>query len=127
MSKMSITGTVMCGMLLVGGCAQAEPVNASFVSEYTGLRLCPGAVVRDLTTTEQRETTPGFSFQVELAMNASCSAEFERQLRAMGCPTPLSTGGCYVQDTSKYGVTARHTSLLIGPLSEGRYDLRFYQ
>lgn len=117
----------MCGMLLVGGCAQAEPVNASFVREYTGLRLCPGAVVRDLTTTEERDTTPGFSFHVELAMSASCSSEFEQQLGAMGCPTPLSTGGCYVQDTSKYGVSERHTSLGIHPSSQGRYDLRFYQ
>lgn len=127
MSKIWITGTVMCGTLLAGGCARAEPVNASSVREYTGLRLCPGAVVRDLTATEQRDTTPGFSFHVELAMNASCTSEFERQLRAMGCPTPLSTGGCYVQDASKYGVTERHTSISIHPSSAGRYNLRFYQ
>lgn len=127
MSKKSITSTVICGFLLSGGCAQVEPINPSFIREYTGLQLCPGAVVRDLTTTEERNTTPGFVFHAELAMNASCTPEFERQLEAMGCQTPLSTAGCGVQDTSKYGVTRRHTSLSIHPSSEGRYDLRFYQ
>jgi hypothetical protein len=127
LSKMSITVTVMCGMVLVGGCAQAEPINPSFVREYTGLQLCQGATVRDLTTAEERDTTPGFTFHVELAMSPSCTPDFEQQLGTMGCPTPLSRAGCGVQDTSKYGVTERHTSLSIHPTSEGRYDLRFYQ
>lgn len=127
MSKRCIALTIICGVIASGGCARAESIDASFVREYTGLQLCPGAVVRDLTTVEERDTTPGFSFHVELVMDASCIAEFEQQLGVMGCPTPLSAVGCYVQDASKHGLTERHTSLMIGPSSEGQFDLRFYQ
>ena len=125
-TRWALIGVSLC-LSAVGGCAQAEPVDPAFLREYTGLRLCQGAVIRDLTTPAERDTTPGFSLHVQVTMNGTCISDFERQLSAMDCPTPLSSSGCGVQDTSRYGVTRRHTSLTIHPMSEGRYDLRFYQ
>lgn len=109
-------------------CAPAEPVSRSTITQYTGLELCADVDVRDLTTPQERDTVPGFSFHVELGMTPQCRQAFERQLAEMGCSATLTPAhGCHVEDASGHGRTRHHASIMVRPLSNGRYDLRVYQ
>jgi hypothetical protein len=112
------------------GCS-AAPVNASDVKRYTGVRLCDAATVRDRTTPEERDTTPGFSFHVVLRMPAACQRDFEAQLAEIAgaeCPNwPHAQRACLILDASKRGSTKKHTTVNATALGGGLYDLRFYE
>jgi hypothetical protein len=114
--------------LLLASCS-APPVRASDITHYTGLTLCPGARVTDLTTPEERDTTPGFSFHVVLTLDRACEAQLIQQLAELSArdcsPAWTRKNGCVVLDASVGGRTRKHTSVGVTPLGSGRYDLRF--
>ena len=93
---------------------------------YRSLRLCNGAVVRDLTTPEERDTTPGFSFHVDLALPPACKADFEKQLATLAGADCIAAD-CFVEDTSVHGATKKHTTIMTRALGGTRYDLRFFE
>jgi hypothetical protein len=113
------------------GCAPPAPVGADDVTRYTGLTLCPGSLITDRTTAEERDTVPGFSFHVVLKLDQSCEAKLIDQLARLsprGCPPAWTRQrGCYIEDASVVGLTKKRTSIMITPAGAGRYDLRFYQ
>jgi len=113
----------------LSACSSATPVTKSGIERYTGIKLCPGATVHDLTTVEERDTTPGFSYHVTLDVPLSCAASFERQLAALShnecTPERLRRTGCFMQDV--YPAVEKRSSMMIGPLRANRFDLRFYE
>jgi hypothetical protein len=114
---------VIAVAIAAGSCAQAEPVSVPDIEHYTGIKLCPDTVIRDLTTKEERNTFVGFSFHVELAMSAACRASFEEQLANMSSEcAPLTVEGCFV-DASEIGPA----NITVHPISGGRYDVRFWE
>jgi len=66
----------------IAGCAP-KATTAADVTRYTSLRLCDGGQVRDLTTPEERDTTPRFSFHVEVVLPPACKEDFEKQLATL--------------------------------------------
>lgn len=122
----------MLGLLALAAlsaCSSANPVTKSDIKQYTGINLCPAVTIEDLTTTEERDTTPGFSFHVAIDMPPACTASFERQLAALSrdeCSSMrVRQSGCSMQ--AAYPAAAEHTSTMIYPLSGNRFDLRFYE
>lgn len=106
-----------------------KPVTPNDVTRYTGVRLCDGAQVRDLTTPQERDTTPGYSFHVELLLPPTCEGAFEGQLAAFpasSCAHMAPASPCSVDDASLGGATKKPTTIIATPLGGGRYDLRFY-
>ena len=53
------------------------------IKDFTGIELCPAAAVQDVTTKEERDTTPGFSFHVIVWLALKCAALFKRQVVAI--------------------------------------------
>jgi hypothetical protein len=115
--------------IVMDGCSTG-PVTATVVKRYTRLRLCPAAGVQDLTTTEERDMTPGFSFHVALRLPASCQEDFEAQLVSLAgpeCPDwPHASRSCFIMDASRRGSTKKHATIVVTVIGEGRYDIRFY-
>jgi len=115
--------------LALGACASSGPASSDDVEHYTGISLCPSTRVEDLTTEQERDTAPGFSYHVQLTMDRLCARDFELQLSriSQGACTPdlLRSSGCSVQDAS--GVTGKHVSISALVIGAGRYDVRFYQ
>lgn len=118
----------LCVTLTSLGACSAAPVKSADVEHYTGILLCPSAVVRDLTTGEERNTTPGFSFHVEIVVKSACEASFRKQLAALptsGCAATANlSGGCFVKDA--FPKASKSTSIMVFASGEHRYDLRFY-
>lgn len=113
----------------IAGCAP-KPTTAADVTRYTSLRLCDGGAVRDLTTPEERDTAPGFSFHVDVVLPLACKEDFERQLATLAgsqCAHLAQGIGCFVEDASVRGATKKHTSVMARPLGGAHYDLRFYE
>ena len=112
----------------VSACS-ADPVTNADVRHYTGLLLCPSTLVRDLTSNQERDTTPGFSFHVSIALDPSCETSFRNQLAGLaksGCTTDASLSrGCYVEDA--YPKAGEHTSIIVSKVGRRTYDMRFYQ
>ena len=120
-------GLSLAGLLAVGACS-TQTVTASDIRHYTSIALCPTASVSDLTTQEERDTVPGFSFHVMLKMDAPCAISFERQLAAVApvecVRNRLHVAGCYaIGNETK---TAMHTTIVVRPTGKGLYDLRFF-
>lgn len=67
--------------LAVASCSP-KPLIPADVTRYTGIRLCDGAQVRDLTSRQERDVTPGYSFHVEVLLPPTCEGAFEEQLAA---------------------------------------------
>jgi hypothetical protein len=117
------------GMLVLAGCLPAADPgsNRSDFEKYTSLKLCPGDRLVDRTTSQERDTTPGFSFHIEVQLNRSCAAQFEHQLAILdptGCgPARLRATGCFIQDVWPHA--KKHTTLYVTPISASRYDVRF--
>jgi hypothetical protein len=109
----------------IAGCTP-KPMTAADVDKYTSLRLCNGTVVRDLTTPDERDATPGFSFHVDLALPPACRADFENQLATLAGADCIAAD-CFVEDTSVHGATKKHTIIMTRALGGTRYDLRFYE
>jgi hypothetical protein len=112
----------------LSGCS-ANPLTISDFKHYTGIALCPAARFRDVTTPEERDTTPGFSFHVKLGLSPKCAKDFERQLAALSPPECASNllrpDGCHVEDA--YAVAGVHTSIIARPIATGEYDVRFWE
>ena len=110
-------------------CSSADPVSRNDIKHYTGIELCSLAHLTDLTTSKERDATPGFSFHVRLGLDAKCADDFERQLAALSPPDcagkPLQPSGCFVRDA--YAVAGKHTSIMVKPVATGQYDVRFYE
>lgn len=126
---MRVPAAIFAVLMTATGCAP-KPTTAADVKQYTSLRLCNGAKVRDLTTPEERDTTPGFSFHVDLVLPPACKADFESQLATLGggqCVHSAEGADCLVQDASVHGATKKHTSIMAKALGGARYDLRFYE
>lgn len=108
-------------------CSSDGPVTARTIQRYTGVELCPAATVRDLTSKEERDTTPGFSFHAAVELTPECTASFERQLAKLSpvecTPERVTQLGCFVQDA--YRASGRHTSIMVHPARNGRFDIRF--
>src|SRR3954464_5487930 len=108
--------TLLCfaGLAFVGACSPT-PVTVADVRRYTGIGLCDAAGLKDLTTHEERETVPGFSYHVALQFDATCEASFRRQLAllpASSCDrTADLSRGCFVQDA--YPTASKHTSIAV--------------
>jgi len=120
-------------LLLIASCAtisacSADPVTAVDIRHYTGLSLCEGAPVKDLTTRQERDTVPGFSYHVAFRLNASCEASFREQLAALPTSGCHATGdlsrGCAVEDA--YPKADKHTAIMVTSLGSGQYEMRFY-
>jgi hypothetical protein len=98
------------------------------IRHYTGLSLCQGADVRDLTTREEKETTPGYSYHVALTLDAGCEASFRKQLAELPGNNCNATGdlsrGCAVEDA--YPKAQKHTSITLRSLRPGQYDMSFW-
>jgi hypothetical protein len=114
-------------VVILAGCG-ADPGSVDGVHHYTGLALCDGTKVNDLTTPEERETVPGFSYHVAFRLDAACQASFRRQLAELpgnNCPAngDLSRG-CSVQDA--YPKANKHTTITVTSLGSGQYDMRFF-
>lgn len=118
-------------LALVGSstCSTADPVAVDDFRHYTGIALCPAARIRDLTTPDERDTTPGFSFHVRLQLNQECAASFERQLARLSPPACSSNllrpNGCMVDDA--YAASGMHASIATVPITTGIYDVRFWE
>ena len=112
----------------VSACS-ADPVTTADVRRYTGLSLCSSASVRDLTSNQERDTTPGYYFHVRIALDPTCDSSFRNQLAGLpksGCTTAASLNqGCYVEDA--YPKAAKHTSIMVSEVGRRTYDMRFYQ
>ena len=85
--------------------------------------------MKDLTTPEERDTVPGFSYHVALQLDATCEASFRRQLallRSSSCEAAADLSrGCFVQDA--YPRASEHTSIAVSSRGSGGYDMRFYE
>ncbi len=121
-----LTSTPLVALIGVG-CSSANPVTARDIKHYTGIELCPTAAVRDLTTQQERDTTPGFDFHASLKLDATCAASFERQLASIApdecVPERVHAAGCYA--TGDQTKTAMHTTIIVRSTGTGLYDLRF--
>ena len=118
---------VLLAVVAVSGCHALGPIDHDDIRYYTSIDLCPNAQIRDLTTHEERDGFIGFSFQVELALNPSCARSFVAQLSSLSpaeCAAPLSSNGCWVQDT--FPKTGKHTTIVVKPFGEGRFYMHFY-
>lgn len=126
MRPMSLASCFLC--LAVSGCS-GYPVTHDDVRHYTGLALCDSALVRDLTSEDERATFPGFSFHVSFALDPTCETSFRRQLTALPtsrCPTAANLShGCYVEDA--FPKAAKHTSIIVWEVGQRTYDMRFFQ
>lgn len=109
----------------------ANPMMRADVSRYTGLQLCEATAVRDLTSREERDTTPGFSFHVQLDLPADCEAALAAQMARLEpahCGSwPKVSRICFIQDASIRGPAKKHTTIMAEALGGGRYDVRFYE
>jgi hypothetical protein len=127
LQQMLRTMSMVCFTSL-GACSSASPVTAKDIQHYTGIELCPAAAVHDLTSKEERDTTPGFSFHVTLGVPSDCVASFERQLAKLSpsecSPERVLGPGCFVRDA--YPTAGKHTSIMVHRLGDNRFDLRFY-
>lgn len=125
-ARRSIAILALAGL---SACSTADPVTVRDFKRYTGVALCPAAQIRDLTTPEERDTTPGFSFHVRLKLNRTCAAAFERQLARVSpsdCASNLlRPHGCTVDDA--YAASGMHTSIATVPIAPGEYDVRFWE
>lgn len=120
---------VILGALIgLSACRSADPVTVLDIKDYTGVDLCPAAAVHDVTTKEERDTTPGFSFHVIVGLTPKCAASLEKQLVAISpteCTLEHVRGqGCFVKDA--YPTSAKHSSIMVHPVGRNRFDLRFY-
>lgn len=66
--------------IVLAACSCAKPSATTDIQSYTGIKLCPAAVVRDVNKQEEHDTTPGYSLYVALKLDAACAASFEYQL-----------------------------------------------
>jgi hypothetical protein len=113
----------------LAGCSP-KPLGLADIEHYTGLRPCEGSVARDLTTNAERNTTPGFSFHVQLQVPPACTGPFEAQVRALpgahcgGWPQSART--CFVEDEPK-GRAQKHTNVAAHTLGGASYDLRLWE
>jgi hypothetical protein len=118
------TFLVVATALCLSGCSPSSDLKRE-----TNIRLCPGAGVQDLTTQQERNTTPGFSYHLRLSLDPTCARDFERQLSSISpreCPIEwLRKNGCTVMDT--YAASGKHTTIMAKPISPDKYDVRFYQ
>ncbi|WP_267382393.1 MULTISPECIES: hypothetical protein [unclassified Sphingomonas] len=119
------------GVLVISslGACYARSGTVSDIQRYTSIVLCPNARIQDLTTQDERDTTPGFSFHAKLKLDAACAMSFERQL-ALVAPTEcvrkrVHSGGCYA--LGKETKTASHTTIIARAIGSGVYDLRFFE
>jgi hypothetical protein len=111
------------------GCAPQRATVAD-IARYTSLRLCNGTIVHDLTSPGERDTTPGFSFHVEVVLPPTCTADFERQIAMLGgdaCSAWPQRTECFVEDASTRGATKKHSTIMAKALGGAHYDLRFYE
>ena len=111
-------------MALVAAMALAScghPDGTAQLQHYTGIALCPAARVRDLTTLEERNTYPGFSYHANLALNAACDTSFRQALARMSpqeCPaSTLRRHGCTIRDLAHQ--PGRHATMLVVPGEAG--------
>lgn len=114
----------------MSACSSAEALTVADIRYYTGLTLCEGVAVHDLTLRQERNVaTPGFSFHVVLQLDAACEASFRKQLAALPTSNCRASGGlsrgCFVEDA--YPKAIKHTSIAVTTLGSGRYDMRFYE
>ena len=118
----------LAGTAFVSACSPT-PVTVADVRHYTGIGLCDAAGLKDLTTQQERDTVPGFSYHVALNLNATCEASFRRQLAQLPTSSCYAaadlSGGCFVQDA--YPTASKHTSIVVTSLGSGRYDMSFYE
>ena len=126
---MRCTGLSLCVAIIgVSGCS-ANPITTDDVRHDTGISLCQSTLVRDLTSSEERDTVPGFSFHVEFSLDSACESSFRKQLAELptsscALTTDLSQA-CYVEDA--FPKAAEHTSIMVSALGRRTYDMRFYQ
>jgi hypothetical protein len=111
-----------------GACSDRS-VTANDIKRYTAIALCPTAGIEDLTTREERNTTPGFSVHAKLKLDNACAVSFARQL-ASAAPTEcnskrLHSGGCYALGNETK--TAMHTTIIARATGGGVYDLRLFE
>ena len=104
--------------------------TAPEVHRYTGLKLCPGTRVSDLTTAQERAEAAGYAFHLVLALPPSCQAAFEAQLSRLAgqdCRSmPNRTHTCVIPDAALAGATVLHATLEVTPIGGALYDVRFY-
>jgi hypothetical protein len=125
---------MLAAVLLAAGCAAPlatiRLATAPEVHRYTGLKLCPGTLVSDLTSPREREAATGYWFHLVLALPPSCQAEFEAQLSRLAgqdCrSTPNRTHTCVIPDAAAAGATVLHATLEVTPFGGALYDVRFY-
>lgn len=115
-------------ILNLGACSPRS-MTASDVQRYTDIELCPTAGIQDLTTQEERNTTPGFSFHAKLTLDAACAMSFERQLASVApveCVAKhVHSGGCYALGNETK--TATHSTIIAKAIGSGVYDFRFFE
>ena len=117
---------VLAAAALLTGCG--HPDGTAKLHDYTGISLCPGARVNDLTTPEEGNTYPSFSIHLELRSNAACDGDFRRAL-ARTSPQECSAAalrrhGCTIRDLARQ--PGRHATMLVVPGARGEYDVRIY-
>ena len=113
----------------LSACSSDTVVGIADIKTNTGIDLCPNAIVTDVTTAEERSTTPGFSYHVELDLDQPCDVAFLTQLNTHWpheCSSDiLKVNGCAILDTRPR--SNKRATAIIRRLSEGSYDFRFYQ
>jgi hypothetical protein len=115
----------LLSLLSLCACRWSGPITAEDVKHFTAIELCPAAGLQDLTSTQELDTWPGFSYHIKLTLDDRCEASYFRQLADLGCsPQQVRTVGCAVEDDPK---TEQHTSIMVSPLGSGHYDMRFYE
>lgn len=129
LSNVACRSIVMLTLAGSSACSTADPVTSRDFKRYTGVTLCPAAQIRDLTTPEERDTTPGFSFHVRLKLNRACAAAFERQLAEVSPPACASNlirpYGCMIDDA--YPASGIHTTIATVAVAPSDYDVRIYE
>lgn len=62
-------------------CSRADrPITSADIKRYTGIQLCEAATIKDVTTPEETDTVPGFSYHVILTMPQHYQRSFEFQI-----------------------------------------------
>jgi hypothetical protein len=121
-------GSSFLAFLALAACS-ARSTIVSDIRRYTNITLCPTAGVQILTTQEERDTTPGFSFHAKLKLDAACASSFERQLASVAptecVPKRVHFGSCYALGNETN--TAMHTTIAVRSYGNGIYDLRFFE
>ncbi|WP_150291604.1 hypothetical protein [Sphingobium estronivorans] len=111
----------------LAACGTPQAVTQTEIKEYMGLEICRTAEVHDLTTPEERNTTPGFSYHIKLQFDPECADQFKRQLQRISpveCAMErVQVTGCWIQDAKPQ--SGKHTSVAVHPLGATSFDVRF--